>query len=107
VPGGGIGSLVRDARLPGTYVVAWGAVSYGLIRLVRGVGTYLKAPAEHRRMGQAVMLVAIVGAGIFAGGWVVTNEVAAVTQANEFDSALTTAGDFQIQGARLFRDVMN
>src|SRR5439155_794161 len=42
-----------------------------------------------------------------AGGWVVTNEVTAVTQANEFDSALTTAGDFQIQGARLFRDVMN
>ena len=95
------------ALLPGRYVIAWGAVIYGLIRLVRGVGAYLKAPAEHRKMGQAVMLVAIVGAGIFAGGWVVTNEVTAVTQANEFDSALTTAGDFQIQGARLFRDVMN
>ena len=36
-----------------------------------------------------------------------TNEVAAVTQANEFDSALTAAGQFQTQGARLFRDVMN
>jgi hypothetical protein len=58
-------------------------------------------------MGQALMLVAIVGAGIFAGSWVVTNEVTSVMQANEFDGALTAAAQFQTQGARLFRDVMN
>ena len=95
------------ALLPGRYFIAWGAVIYGLVRLVRGARVYLKVPAEHRRMGQALMLVAIVSAGIFAGGWVVTNEVAAVTQANEFDAALTSAAQFQTQGARLFRDVMN
>jgi hypothetical protein len=95
------------ALLPGRYFIAWGAVIYGLIRLVRGLRVYMKAPAEHRQMGQALMLVAIVGAGIFAGGWVVTNEVTSVTQANEFDGALTTAAQFQSQGARLFRDVMN
>lgn len=95
------------AFLPGRYFIAWGAAIYGLIRLVRGLQVYLKVSAEHRTMGQALMLVAIVGAGIVAGGWVVTNEVTATTQSNEFDSALTAAAQSQTQGARLFRDVMN
>src|SRR5256885_1287140 len=46
------------ALLPGRYFIAWGAVIYGLVRLVRGARVYLKVPAEHRRMGQALALVA-------------------------------------------------
>jgi len=95
------------ALLPGRYLIAWGAVVYGLIRLVRGLRTYINTPAEHRKMEHALLLVAIVGAGLFAGGWVVTSEVTTQTEANQLDSALTTAGDYQIQGATLFRDVMN
>jgi len=95
------------ALLPGRYLIAWGAVVYGLIRLVRGLRTYISTPAEHRKMEHALLLVAIVGAGLFAGGWVVTSEVTTQTEANQLDSALTTAGDYQIQGATLFRDVMN
>jgi len=95
------------ALLPSRYFIAWGAVIYGLIRLVRGVGTYVKVPAEHRKMGQALMLVGIVGAGIVTGGWVVTNEMTTQAQESQFESALTAAGQYQTQGARLFRDVMN
>ena len=94
------------ALLPGRYLIAWGAAIYGLIRLVRGVRAYISAPAEHRRMEHALLLVAIVGAGLFAGGWVVTSEVTTQTEANQLDSALTSAGEYQIQGATLFRDVM-
>src|SRR5207247_9745128 len=43
------------ALLPGRYFIAWGAVIYGLVRLVRGARVYLKVPAEHRRMGQALI----------------------------------------------------
>ena len=95
------------ALLPSRYLIAWGAVIYGLIRLVRGVGTYIKVPAEHRKMGQALMLVGIVGAGIVTGGWVLTNEVTTQTQESQLETALTAAGQYQTQGARLFRDVMN
>ena len=95
------------ALLPGRYFIAWGAVIYGLIRLVRGMRTYLSAPAEHRNMGRALTLVAIVGAGLVAGGWVATNEVTSQTEASQFESALTAAGQYQTKGATLFRDVMN
>ena len=104
---GSIVTFGSYALLPGRYVIAWGAVIYGLIKLVQGVRAYIKVPAEHRKMGQALLLVAIVGAGVLTGAWVVTNEVASVTQANDFESALTRAAQLQTQGARLFRDVMN
>src|SRR5438445_2533272 len=93
------------ALLPGRYLIAWGAVVYGLIRLVRGLRTYISTPAEHRKMEHALLLLAIVGTGLFAGGWVVTSEVTTQTEANQLDSALTRAGEYQIQGATLFRDV--
>ncbi|TMC43418.1 MAG: hypothetical protein E6J23_10010 [Chloroflexi bacterium] len=95
------------ALLPGRYFIAWGAVIYGLIRLFRGARTYVSTPAEHRNMGHALMLVAIVGAGLVTGGWVIASEVTAQTEASQFDGALTTAGHYQTQGATLFRDVMN
>jgi hypothetical protein len=95
------------AFLSGRYFIVWGVVLFGLIRLVRGLRTYVGVPAEHRNMGQVLMLVGIVGAGLIAGGWVITSEVTTQTQANEFDSALTTAGTFQTQGAALFGDVLN
>jgi len=95
------------ALLPGRYFIAWGAVIYGLIRLFRPARTYVSTPAEHRNMGHALMLVAIVGAGLVTGGWVIASEVTAQTEASQFDGALTTAGHYQTQGATLFRDVMN
>src|SRR5207237_8558160 len=84
----------RYALLPGRYLIAWGAVVYGLIRLVRGLRTYVRTPAEHRKMEHALLLLAIVGAGLFAGGWVVTSEVTTQQEANQLDSALPTAGEY-------------
>ena len=53
--------------------------------------------------------LSIVSGSPLLSGW--TGKVWAqhqgITQANEFDSALTTAAQFQTQGAKLFREVMN
>src|SRR5207245_6939907 len=42
------------ALLPGRYLIAWGAVVYGLIRLVRGLRTYFNPPARHRQTGHVL-----------------------------------------------------
>jgi hypothetical protein len=89
--------------LPGTYFIAWGAVLFGLIRLIGALRTYLRVPAEHRTSQQVLTLVGIVALGVVAGGWVALEE----TRAIQFDAALTKAATLHGQGATLFRDVAN
>jgi hypothetical protein len=93
--------------LPGRYVIAWGAVVFGLVQLVRGLRVYLRVPGEYRKLEHALMLAAIVGLGVAAGGWVATSEVTSQTQASQFDGALNSASEFQTQGGALFREVFN
>jgi hypothetical protein len=93
--------------LPGRYVIAWGAVVFGLVQLVRGLRVYVRVPGEYRKLEHALMLVTIVGLGVVAGGWVATGEVTSQTQAGQFDSALNSASEFQTQGGALFREVFN
>jgi hypothetical protein len=93
--------------LPGRYVIAWGAVFVGLYQLVRGLRVYARVPHEYRKLEHALTLLAIVGVGVVAGGWVATSEVTSLTQASQFDSALNSASEFQAQGGVLFREVFN
>ena len=87
--------------LPGNYFIAWGAVVFGLVRLVVGLRGYARIPAEHRNMQQVLTLAGLVTVGAIAGGWVLTTEV----QASQFESALTTAAKYQTQGSTLFVEV--
>lgn len=101
-----IGCLITAATYaisPGGYIIAWGAVIFGLVRLVGGVREYATVPAERRNMVQLATLVAIVGFGVIAGGWVAASEV----QASQFDAALDAAGTSQTQGSKLFIEVAN
>jgi len=99
-----VGCLVTAGTyvfLPGTYVIAWGAVIFGLVRLVGALRTYLLVPAEHRTSQQVLTLAGIVAIGVVAGGWVALEE----TQSSQFDTALTKAAAFHGQGAALYADV--
>ena len=100
-------TAVTYALLPGRYVIAWGAVIFGLVQLARGVRVYARVPGEQRKLQHALVLFAIVAAGIVAGGWVATSEVTSQTEAGQFDSALVSADQFQSQGSKLFREVVN
>jgi hypothetical protein len=93
------------AALPGRYFIAWGAVVYGLFQLVRGLRAYLRVPSEHRKMDHALMLVAIVGLGLIAGGWVATSEVADLMAANQFDAAQEAAANSETQANTLFTEI--
>ncbi len=95
-----VGSYVL---VPGNYVIAWGAVLFGLVRFVGALRTYVLVPAEHRTSGQVLALVGIVAVGVVAGGWVALEE----TQSSQFDAALTKAATFHSQGATLFAEVAN
>lgn len=100
-------TAVTYVVLPGRYVIAWGAVIFGLVQLVRGLRVYVHVPGEYRKLEHALMLVAIVSLGVVAGGWVATREVTSQTQASQFESALSSASDLQTQGGALFREVFN
>jgi hypothetical protein len=89
--------------LSGTYFIAWGAVLFGLIRLVGALRAYVRVPAEHRTSQQVLTLVAIVALGVVAVGWVALEE----TRASQFDAALNKAATFHGQGATLFSEVAN
>jgi hypothetical protein len=101
-----IGCLITAGTyllLSGTYIVAWGAVLFGLYRLIVGLRAYVRVPAEHRPPAQLLTLGALVLVGVLAVGWVATEEVAATS----FNSAVTAAGNYQKQGAALFSTVAN
>lgn len=101
-----VGCLVTAGTyllLPGTFVIAWGLVVFGVIRLVGGLRAYVRLPAELRTMGQVLMLAGFVGVGAIASGWVGLSEV----QASQFDSALTAATTPQGQAAALFDEIVN
>src|SRR5204862_1275130 len=49
----------------------------------------------------------LVGAGLIAGGWVVTNEITARNGADQFQTALSASTRFQNQALTLFSDVAN
>jgi hypothetical protein len=93
------------AALPGRYFIAWGAVVFGLYQLVRGLRAYLRVPRNYRKLDHALMLVAIVGLGLIAGGWVATNEVADVIAANEWQSAQEAAANSENQANALFAEI--
>ncbi len=93
--------------LPGRYVIAWGAVVFGLVQLVRGLRVYARMPGEYRKLGHALTLVAIVSLGVILGGWVGMTEVTSQTEASQFDTALNAAGESQTQGGSLFHQVVN
>ena len=93
--------------LPGRYVIAWGAVVFGLVQLVRGLRVYARMPGEYRKLEHALTLVAIVSLGVVLGGWVGMSEMTSQTEASQFDTALNAAGESQAQGGSLFREVSN
>jgi len=99
-----VGCLVTAGTyvlVPGSYIIAWGAVLFGLVRLVGALRTYVRVPAELRTSQQVLTLVGIVGIGVIAGGWVALEE----TQSSQFDAALTKAATFHSQGAALYAEV--
>jgi hypothetical protein len=101
-----VGCLVTAGTyvlLPGTYFIAWGAVVFGLIRLVGALRAYVRVPPEHRTSHQVLTLVGIVALGVVAGGWVALEE----TQSSQFDAALTRAATFHSQGATLYTEIAN
>ena len=101
-----VGCLVTAGTyvlLPGNYIIAWGAVLFGLVRLVGALRTYVLVPAELRTSQQVLALVGIVGLGVVAGGWVAIEE----TQSSAFDAAVTKAATFHTQGSTLFVEVAN
>ncbi len=101
-----VGCLVTAGTyvlVPGSYIIAWGAVLFGLVRLVGALRTYVRVPAELRTGQQVLTLVGIVGIGVVAGGWVALEE----TQSSQFDAALTKAATFHSQAATLFAEVAN
>jgi hypothetical protein len=101
-----VGCLVTAGSyvlVPGNYIIAWGAVLFGLVRLVGALRTYVLVPAELRTSQQVLALVGIVGLGVVAGGWVAIEE----TQSSAFDAAVTKAATFHTQGSTLFVEVAN
>jgi hypothetical protein len=95
------------AALPGRYVIAWGAVAFGLFQLVRGLRAYRRVPSGHRKLDHALILVAIIGLGVIAGGWVATSEVASVIEANQFAAAQEAAANSESQANALFVEIAN
>lgn len=93
--------------LPGRYVIAWGAVIFGLVQLVRGLRVYLRVPGEYRKLEHALMLVAIVAVGVIAGGWVATSEVTTQTQIGQFQDALEASAKYENQGDVLLTEIGN
>ena len=93
--------------LPGRYVIAWGAVIFGLVQLVRGLRIYARLPSEFRKLQQALTLVAIVGVGVIAGGWVATSEVRTQTQMSQFQAALDASTRYENQADVLLADIGN
>ena len=98
-------TAVTYAALPGRYVIAWGAVIFGLYQLVRGLRAYVRAPREYRKLDHALMLAAIVGLGVVTGGWVATSEVADVMGANQWQAAQEAAANSENQANTLFAEV--
>jgi hypothetical protein len=93
------------AALPGRYLIAWGAVAFGLFQLVRGLRAYVRVPSEHRKLDHALMLVAIVGLGVIAGGWVASSEVASVIEASQFEAAQEAAARSESRAIALFNEI--
>ncbi|TME86794.1 MAG: hypothetical protein E6I44_11950 [Chloroflexi bacterium] len=101
-----VGCLVTAGTyvlLPGNYFIAWGAVLFGLVRLVGALRSYVRVPAEHRTSGQVLALAGIVAVGVVSGGWVAIDQV----QSSQFDAAVNTAAKNHTQGATLFVEVAN
>jgi len=60
----------------GRFFIAWGAVIFGAIQLIRGLASYLGSGAA-RTQTQMLTLAGIVLVGVLSGGWVVADQVAA------------------------------
>src|SRR5438874_8457369 len=86
---------------PSRYVIALGLVVVGLARLILASRAYVGLPAERRNRQQVLALVGLVGAGLIAGGWVATNEIAAQNGADQFQTALSASTRFQNQALTL------
>ena len=100
-----IGCLITAGSyflLSGTYLIVWGAVLFGLIRLIGGLRGYLAVGSDHRSASQMLMLAGIVAVGVVSLGGVITNEV----QGRQFESSFTSAAESQTQAAKLFQDVV-
>jgi hypothetical protein len=92
---------------PNGYVLAWGLVIVGLVRLAVAARPYLRLPTERRNRQQALALAGLLGAGLIAGGWVATSEATMQTQMDQFEAALNASTKFRNQGAALFADIGN
>jgi hypothetical protein len=92
---------------PSGYLIAGGLVIVGLIRLIAASRAYLRLPAERRNRQQILTLAGLIGAGLIAGGWVVTSEATMQTQMNQFEAALNASTKYQNQAAALFADIGN
>lgn len=79
---GGVGTaLTYVAAKPGDkYWIAWGAVLFGAIQLVRGLSVYLSVRGP-RTLLQIGTLVLLVSAGALSAGWVVLGETHASQEA--------------------------
>lgn len=92
---------------PSGYVIAWGLVILGLIRLIVACLAYVRLPAERRNQRQVFALAGLVGAGLLAGGWVVTSEATMQSQMTQLGAALSTSTKLQNQALALFTEIGN
>lgn len=64
----------------GKFFIAWGAVLFGGIQLLRGLAAYLQSGAA-RAPAQILTLAGLVVVGLVSGGWVVAQQQGAATNA--------------------------
>lgn len=74
--GGGLLTAVSYAAAGsgGKYSIAWGAVLFGGIQLLRGLAWYLRVPASVRTTVQIAVLGVLIAIGALSSGWVIASE---------------------------------
>ena len=93
----------------GRFFIAWGAVLFGGVQLVRGLASYLGSGAV-RTQAQMLTLAGLVLLGVASGGWVVADQLSVGGDAatiTDWNDALDAAQSFTDQADTLMDQVSN
>lgn len=92
----------------GRFTIAWGAVLFGALQLVRGLSAYMGAPPAGRTRGQVVALAVLISVGLVAGALVLVLQVRssqADADLNEWNTAIDAAQIPVDQASVLFKEM--
>ncbi len=92
----------------GKFFIAWGAVLFGGLQLVRGLAAYFGSGAP-KKATQILTLAGLVAVGVISGGWVLADQQQAATNApmlTTWNAAIDRVDDLTGQGDALLHQVM-